>query len=257
MVPGGRDEEWERHLQGSRDPDERIYRTFSDEPVQLATHRAVYRRGDVPVTPPVREVCQRQRKARLKRQETTHRSNRHLKGNLPAARAAYRRVLAAAWGAFPVEEQQRRKDLEGFLQFAHPPAKCWRQLAQRGVPPVEMLFTRLDLWEKVRFTKRQRRSLAAIGLAGELVRHVNSPEGAAYREEVLAAQTRGEPMPRVEIPLECGAGGAREDPRWLRRYNESCLLRKAGAQLSLCGRCRRYVFVIRDVSARCPAHSPA
>ncbi len=257
-VNPGRDEDYERHLRdpGRNDPDP-IYLTFTVEPVRPDTHRAVYRRGDILVTPPARVLRRRLRMMERAHRARFQRGNRHPRSALRDGRAVYRAALTATWGDFPVEEQRRREDLERFLRSAHPPAKRWRWLAQRGVPPVEMLFTPLDYVPKVGFTKRQRRCLAVVDLAGELARYMNSLEGAAYREEGLAAQARGEPLPVLDIPLECREGGAREDPRWFRRYDESCLLRKAGARLSFCGRCRRYVFAIRDVSSRCPAHSPA
>lgn len=279
VSPGGRGGEWERTLQGSTDPGERVWLTFTDEPVtpvHLATYfRAVYRPGDIPITPPAREMCRRERIAARRARARSHRANRHARSALREARKTYRYALrearriyrdelasecaellavdqVVACAVLLVAEQERWRILHRVLRFADPPARLWQRLSLCGVPPIEMLFVSLDYLPKTKFTKRQRRCLAAIGAAGELEGYTDSPEGAAYREKVLTAQARHEPMPLLDIPLEYREGGAREDPRWLRRYHESCLLRKAGARLRIHPLCGRYFFAIPAVRPQCP-----
>ncbi len=259
VSPSGRDRDWERALQGSPDPGERVYLTFTDEPVEpmhLATaYRAVHWRGDIPITPSAREVRGRLRAAARARRASFYHRDRHPRSALREARRVYAAALVTSCEDLSPEEKKTRGwFLSCFLRRAAPSVGMWCQLRESGTPPVETLFTALDYLPEVPWTKRRKRSAYAVGFAGELARYVNTPEGEANRERVLTAQAHGEPMPLLDIPLENRVGGAREDPRWLRRHDESCLLRKARMRLCRCDLCNRWLFAAPGGHPRCPMH---
>ena len=278
VVPGGPDRVWEQGLEHAVDPmraeSDRIYLTYTDDAVLPDTHRIAYRRGDKAVTPAPRIARQRWRAAERRGRSAMYRSNRHPRSALRAARATFRTALAA-WRHDLVSKREQghpwrledatktallrrfaqKRLVRRLLRLSKPSPALWRKLKRQGTPPAEMFFTSLDYVPTVNFTKRQLRLLAAFGFASEFTRFTNSPEGAKYREQVIAAQSRGELMPVVEIPIECREGGIHQDQRWLRRYDLSALMRKGRMRLCHC-RCGYYFFARNGAPPRCPSHDP-
>ena len=263
---------------------DRIHLTFTEAGVDHATHRVDYRRGDIPITPPVREARRRLRAAKRAHRTVTHRRDRHPKTRWRIARATFHEAAsrffrfllqrshtprrlsvppsaAGRLAAYWERAQYRRWFMARFLRMKTPSTGIWDRVLKRGVPAMGALFSSIDFVKQAVWTQPQRRYARAIGYAGELTKYANSREGAWYRAQILAAQRRHrdflEPPgsdPKDPYPEDDRA--YMRDPAWRRRYEDWCIIRTAGLSLHQCPRCGWHFFTAQRTRPRCPIHPP-